>query len=75
MAQAMSKSTREAPVFVDAGYDGRRAQTVFRRHDRTDAERFAALPKRWVVERTHAWNERARCLLTQHDRLNSVCEP
>lgn len=40
----------------------------------TDAEGFAVLPKRWVVERTHAWNERARRLVMHHDRLNSVCE-
>ena len=31
---------------------------------------FAPLPKRWVVERTHAWNERARRLMVHHDRSN-----
>lgn len=35
---------------------------------------FVALPKRWVVERTHAWNERARRLIMHHDRLHSVSE-
>jgi transposase len=29
---------------------------------------FVVLPKRWVVERTHAWNERARRLMAHHDR-------
>jgi transposase len=29
---------------------------------------FVALPKRWVVERTHAWNEKWRRLIMHHDR-------
>jgi transposase len=29
---------------------------------------FVVQPKRWVVERTHAWNERARRLIAHHDR-------
>lgn len=29
---------------------------------------FVPLPKRWVVERTHAWNEKARRLIMHHDR-------
>lgn len=33
---------------------------------------FTPLPKRWVVERTHAWNERARRLIMQHDRSIDV---
>lgn len=40
----------------------------------TNADGFAVLPKRWVVERTHAWNERARRLVMHHDRLNTVSE-
>lgn len=28
----------------------------------------------WVVERTHAWNERARRLIMHHDRLLTVSE-
>lgn len=35
---------------------------------------FTVLPKRWVVERTHAWNERARRLIMHHDRLPQVSE-
>ena len=30
-------------------------------------------PKRWVVERTHAWNERWRRMVMHHDRKTSVC--
>lgn len=29
---------------------------------------FTPLPKRWVVERTHAWSERSRRLVMHHDR-------
>lgn len=29
---------------------------------------FVILPKRWVIERTHAWNERHRRLVMHHDR-------
>jgi putative transposase len=29
---------------------------------------FVVQTKRWVVERTHAWNERARRLIAHHDR-------
>jgi transposase len=29
---------------------------------------FVLLPKRWVVERTHAWVERSRRLIMHHDR-------
>jgi len=39
-----------------------------------DAKGFVVLAKRWVVERTHAWNERARRLVMHHDRLSSVAE-
>lgn len=39
-----------------------------------DANGFVPLPKRWVVERTHAWNERARRLIMHHDRLPKVAE-
>ena len=31
---------------------------------------FVVQPKRWVVERTHAWGERARRLMAHHDRSN-----
>ena len=37
-------------------------------------EEFVVPPKRWVVERTHAWNERSRRLIMHHDRLCSVSE-
>jgi transposase len=39
-----------------------------------NADGFVPLPKRWIVERTHAWNERARRLIMHHDRLPKVSE-
>lgn len=33
---------------------------------------FVVLPRRWVVERTHAWNERWRRMVMHHDRKTSV---
>lgn len=39
-----------------------------------DRNGFVVLPKRWVVERTHAWVERARRLVMHHDRLPGVAE-
>lgn len=42
-------------------------------HDRP-LKTFVVLPKRWVVERTHAWIERARRLVMHHDRRSDVFE-
>lgn len=39
-----------------------------------DDKGFVVLAKRWVVERTHAWNERARRLIMHHERLCVVSE-
>lgn len=33
---------------------------------------FVALPKRWVVERTHAWTERWRRTVMHHDRKLAI---
>ena len=33
---------------------------------------FVALPKRWVVERTHAWTERWRHTVMHHDRKLTI---
>lgn len=41
---------------------------------KANANGFVVLPKRWVVERTHGWNERARRLIMHHDRLTHVSE-
>lgn len=35
---------------------------------------FVVLPKRWVVERTHAWIERCRRLVMHHDRSPKIAE-
>ena len=39
-----------------------------------DTKGFVVLTKRWVVERTHTWNERARRLVMHHDRATTVAE-
>lgn len=39
---------------------------------RTDSTLFPILPRRWVVERTHAWVERPRRLSRDYDRLPEV---
>ena len=39
-----------------------------------NANGFVVLPKRWVVERTHAWNECPRPLVMHHARLTSASE-
>lgn len=36
--------------------------------------RFTVLPKRWIVERTHAWTERPRRLSKEYDRRIDVAE-
>ena len=33
-----------------------------------DKKPFVVMPKRWIVERTHAWLERSRRLVMHHDR-------
>jgi len=35
---------------------------------------FVPLPKRWVVERTHAWDDRPRRLAKDHDQRLDVAE-
>lgn len=35
-------------------------------------KRFVVLPKRWVIERTNAWNDRPRRMNKDHDRNLSV---
>jgi hypothetical protein len=41
---------------------------------RANAGGFVPLPKRRVVERTHAWNERARRLIMHHDVRTDLSE-
>ncbi len=45
---------------------------LFTQH--TEKQGTFTLAKRWIVERTHAWNERARRLVMHHDRLAQVAE-
>jgi transposase len=69
---AHRKSPQIKMSFVDGGYQGEEAQraafkasrisiTVVKRAD-TQIKGFVALPKRWVVERTFGWINRARRL-------------
>ncbi len=37
-----------------------------------NADGFVVLPKRWLVERTHAWNERSRRLMMHRGHLSHV---
>lgn len=40
--------------------------------DTEASQGFVVLPKRWVVERTHAWVERSRRLIMHHDRATYI---
>ncbi len=66
-------------LYADSGYTGPKFQTglarVCRQVDveivkRSDAGRFVALPKRWIVERTIPWLNRWRRLAKDWERLN-----
>ena len=66
-------------AFVDGGYNGDEAQraafeasrirlTVVKRTDR-EVKGFIVLPKRWIVERTFGWMNRARRLSKDFEAL------
>lgn len=40
----------------------------------TPSRGFQVLPKRWIIERTNAWNDRPRRLNKDHDRNLAVSE-
>lgn len=72
LCEARRKSPFVTMCFVDSGYNGDEAQraayeasrisiTVVKRSDKS-VEGFIVLPKRWVVERTLGWINRARRL-------------
>ena len=61
-------------VFLDGGYNGRLIDWgrqmfgwVLAVVKRTEAHRFAVLPKRWIVERTFAWLGWSRRLSKDHE--------
>lgn len=82
--QVLRKARRLFPfierIFADAGYQGpRMAKTVadtgcwtLEIVKRSDARRFVALPKRWIVERTFAWISRNRRLARDFERYAST---
>ena len=63
-------------IFADAGYQGPKMAKVvadtgcwnLQIVKRSDAHRFVALPKRWIVERTFAWISRNRRLARDFER-------
>ena len=77
MNNAMAKYPSLQTVFADSGYAGRwtRPQDQPDLFTQTRTHKpFVVLPKRWVVERTHAWIERARRLVMHHDRRTDVAQ-
>jgi transposase len=73
------KSLRVKLAFVDGGYAGDETQraayrasrirlSVIKRSDR-EIKGFIPLPKRWIVERTFGWVNRARRLAKDFDAL------
>ncbi len=63
-------------IFADAGYQGPRMAAIVAATGRwrleivkrTDAHRFAILPKRWIVERAFAWISPNRRLARDFER-------
>ena len=57
---------RNVGTWVDANHQPSRFDTPSRG--------FQVLPKRWIIERTNAWNDRPRRLNKDHDRNLAVSE-
>ena len=79
LAEQVQRATGErvALAFVDQGYTGDQAAEDASAHGirlevvkLPDAKRgFVLLPRRWVVERSFAWNARFRRLARDYERL------
>jgi transposase len=81
LAAVSTKSPRVKHAFVDGGYAGDETQraayeairirlTVVKRTDR-EVKGFIVLPKRWIVERTFGWANRARRLAKDFEALTT----
>ena len=93
---ALAKAPGIERLYVDSGYEGKRAREIEDLHGLTvevvrprDGRRssvwhegqlplfeesgpYKPLPKRWIIERTNAWNERPRRMNKDHDRSLAV---
>lgn len=86
VTSSMSKYPSLNTLFIDSAYAEKWAQRTqhkstyremtFRTkrfvHDSAITSGLVVMPKRWVVERTHAWNEQTRRLIMHHHRLFDV---
>jgi transposase len=77
LLRAGARGTRPALVWADHGYSGAawaldQLGTVIEIVEQPrDQKGFAVLPRRWVVERTHAWISRRRRCARDYERLVS----
>ena len=79
LAEAVQQITGESVelAYVDQGYTGESAAEAAEKHGvqlevvkHTEVKRgFVLLPRRWVVERSFAWDARFRRLARDYERL------
>jgi DDE family transposase len=67
-APSSSQKSRPVPLLHRAKVVARTGVSRLQIVKRSDAHRFVALPKRWIVERTFAWISRNRRLARDFER-------